>query len=262
MHQASTIEEKQKNVNMANLPRHVAIIMDGNGRWARLRNRERSEGHYEGVGSVVNITRLCSDLGIGYLTLYGFSTENWNRPKQEVDILMHLIGMTVERETPDLIANNVRLQLIGDIDRIPEDSRRRLYASVEATSHCTGLKLIMALSYSSRWEITEAAKRITAQAMAGNINPSTLTEHDFAKYLETSSYPDPDLLIRTGGETRISNFLLWQCAYSEFYFTNVLWPDFGKDAFIDALKAYQSRERRFGKTSEQAASITDNNFGK
>lgn len=241
------------------MPRHVAVIMDGNGRWANMRNRPRSEGHQQGVGSVVNITRLASDFGIEYLTLYGFSTENWNRPKEEVDLLMTLIGLTVEHETPDLIRNNVKLQIIGDIERIPEDSRRRLYASVKATEHCTGLTLIMALSYSARWEIAAAARKLAEQAAKGEVDPSAIGEDKFASTLATANYPDPDLLIRTGGETRISNFLLWQCAYSELYFTQVLWPDFGREAFIDALQSYQKRERRFGKTSAQIASNNENN---
>lgn len=245
-------------IDMTRLPRHVAIIMDGNGRWAKKRDRERTEGHHHGVESVINITRAASDMGIGYLTLYGFSTENWNRPQAEVDILMSLIGLTVEHETPYLVANNVRLELIGEIERIPEESRRRLYAGVEATKHCTGLTLIMALSYSSRWEITRAAREIAAAAKRGEIDATKLSEHEFADYLATARYPDPDLLIRTGGETRISNFLLWQCAYSEFYFTPVLWPDFDKKEFDKAIAAYQNRERRFGQTSQQIADKQDN----
>lgn len=233
------------------IPCHVAIIMDGNGRWASRRSLNRSAGHFEGVGSVTRITRLCSDLGIEYLTLYGFSTENWNRPQEEVDILMHLIGTTVENETPELLRNNVRLKLIGDIERIPEESRRKLYASVEATSGCTGLLLTMALSYSSRWELTQVARRIAAEAAEGKLDPAAIDDSDIEKRLSTAGIPDPDLLIRTGGEERISNFLLWQCAYSELYFTDVLWPDFGSDAFMEALYDYSNRERRFGKTSAQ-----------
>lgn len=262
MEHHNTIQSIDSRLNKERMPRHVAIIMDGNGRWANQRNRQRSDGHYEGVGSVINITRYASDLGIGYLTLYGFSTENWNRPKEEVDILMHLIGMTVERETPDLVANNVKLQLIGEIERIPLDSRKRLYASVEATSHCTGLTLIMALSYSSRWEITHAAKAIAREVQQGSLKVDDINEATISAHLATAPFPDPDLLIRTGGETRISNFLLWQCAYSELYFTPVLWPDFGREAFTEALIDYAGRERRFGKTSQQVASNNQNTTAK
>lgn len=235
------------------MPVHVAMIMDGNGRWAKQRALQRTDGHFEGVGSVHLVTEFSSDLGIKYLTLYGFSTENWNRPKEEVDILMHLIGTTVERETPDLIRNNVKLNLIGDLERIPEDSLRRLRASEKTTSHCTGLVLSMALSYSSRWEIIRAAQSLARKAAEGSIRPEDIDENLFSASLETAGIPDPDLLIRTGGEQRVSNYLLWQIAYSELYFTNVLWPDFGKNEYLEALLAYQNRERRYGKTSEQVS---------
>ncbi len=237
------------------LPRHVAMIMDGNGRWAKKRAMQRTDGHYEGVGSVQFVTRFSSDIGIKYLTLYGFSTENWNRPREEVDILMHLIGTTVEKETPDLVANNVRLNLIGDLERIPEDSLRRLRASEKATAHCTGLVLSMALSYSSRWELTEAVRKLASDAAAGRIAPEAITPETISSSLQTAGIPDPDLLIRTGGEQRVSNYLLWQIAYSELYFTDVLWPDFGENEYIDALLAYQNRERRYGKTSEQVTPV-------
>ena len=235
------------------LPRHVAMIMDGNGRWARNRGRERGEGHAEGISTVRRVTELSSDLGIGYLTLYAFSTENWNRPQEEVDTLMYLIGWAIERELPDLIRNNVRIHLIGDIDRVPEEARRKLLGSRDKTAHCTGLNLGICISYSSRWEIAEAARRLARKAANGSINPEEITEQDIACNLATYPFPDPDLLIRTGGEKRISNFLLWQIAYSELYFTDLLWPDFGKEEYAEALLQYQHRERRFGKTSEQIA---------
>jgi undecaprenyl diphosphate synthase len=240
------------------MPKHVAIIMDGNGRWAQARGMERTRGHVEGVESVINITRACSELGIGYLTLYGFSTENWNRPQSEVDMLMHLIGITVEQQTPYLVENNVKLNIIGDMPRIPEASRERLQRSVEATAHCTGMVMTMALSYSARWEITEAVKHIALAAQQGRIDATSINDNTIEQYLSTYPIPDPDLLIRTGGETRISNFLLWQCAYSEFYFTPIYWPEFREEAMIDAIREYQHRERRFGKTSKQVSNSSSN----
>ena len=245
------IENKLKMLDPTRIPAHVAIIMDGNGRWARQRARERSDGHAEGVNSVNRITRFSSDLGIKYLTLYAFSTENWNRPQAEVDPLMHLIGWTIQRETPDLVANNVKIHILGETDRLPAEVRKSLLDGVEATAHCTGLNLLLCLSYSSRWELTRAAKIIAEKAAAGEINPADISEETVTEALSTNSIPDPDLLIRTGGEQRISNFLLWQIAYSELYFTPILWPDFDNSAYLDALLEYQSRERRFGKTSDQ-----------
>lgn len=235
------------------MPRHVAMIMDGNGRWAKKRGQNRSDGHYEGITSVHNVTELSSDLGIGYLTLYAFSTENWNRPTEEVETLMYLIGWAIERELPELLRNNVRIHLIGDIERIPEGPRRKLFDCRDKTSHCTGLQLNMCLSYSSRWEITEASRRIAELARRGELDPEDINEEKFASMLPTAGMPDPDLLIRTGGEERISNYLLWQIAYSELYFTPTLWPDFGKMEYAKALVDFQQRERRFGKTSEQVA---------
>ena len=242
-----------QQLDQRHLPRHVAMIMDGNGRWARLRGRERGEGHAEGISTVRRVTELSSDLGIGYLTLYAFSTENWNRPQEEVDTLMYLIGWAIERELPDLIRNNVRIHLIGDIMRVPEEARKKLLGSRDKTAHCTGLNLGICISYSSRWEITEASRRLARLAAEGKINPDNITEKDIADNLATFPFPDPDLLIRTGGEKRISNFLLWQIAYSELYFTDLLWPDFGKEEYAEALLQYQQRERRFGKTSDQIA---------
>lgn len=236
------------------IPAHVAIIMDGNGRWAVSRGQIRTDGHYRGVDSVIEITRACSDRGIKYLTLYGFSTENWNRPQQEIDVLMQLIGDTIERETPFLVENNVKLNLIGELQRIPAASRAKLYKGVEATAGCTGLTLTMALSYSGRWEITEAARRIARLVEEGKISSTQITDLTVSSNLATWPIPDPDLLIRTGGETRISNFLLWQTAYSELYFTEVLWPDFNATELDKAIENFRGRERRFGKTSQQ---VTD-----
>ncbi|MDE5957562.1 MAG: isoprenyl transferase [Muribaculaceae bacterium] len=240
-----------KNIDMSRIPRHVAIIMDGNGRWANLKGEPRSAGHAEGVTAVHRATEFSSDLGIEYLTLYAFSTENWNRPQEEVDTLMHLIGWAIERELPELLENNVRIRLIGDIDRIPLEARTRLLNAQQATAHCTGLTLGMCLSYSARWEIAEAARRLATRAMQGELDPQAISESDVADSLATAGMPDPDLLIRTGGEERISNFLLWQIAYSELYFTPILWPDFGKEAYAEAIIDFQRRERRFGKTSAQ-----------
>jgi undecaprenyl diphosphate synthase len=244
-------EELTSRLNMTRMPRHVAIIMDGNGRWARERMKGRSEGHAEGVNSVHNITKYASDLGIGYLTLYAFSTENWNRPAPEVETLMYLIGWAIRKETPELVANNVHINLLGEIDRLPEEVRRDLEAGREATAHCTGLNLNLCLSYSSRWELTRAMRMIAEEAARGEISADMVNEETVSSHLSTAGIPDPDLLIRTGGEQRISNFLLWQIAYSELYFTPVLWPDFGHEAFLEALVDYQGRERRFGKTSDQ-----------
>ena len=233
------------------LPQHVAIIMDGNGRWARQRLQTRTTGHSEGVNSVNRITRYASDLGIKYLTLYAFSTENWNRPAEEVDVLMHLIGETILREAPELRDNNVHINLLGDIDRLPEPVRLNLFEGRDLTAQCDGLNLNLCLSYSSRWEITRAVREIAALAAEGSLNPESIADADIADRLSTAGMPDPDLLIRTGGEQRISNFLLWQIAYSELYFTPVLWPDFSEADFEQALIHYTNRERRFGKTSDQ-----------
>ncbi len=252
------LTEKIGTLDTDRIPRHVAIIMDGNGRWARMRARERSEGHAEGVNSVNRITRISSDLGIQYLTLYAFSTENWNRPQEEVDTLMHLIGWTIRKETPDLVKNNVRIHLLGETERLPKEVQDCLYEGVNATAHCTGLNLQLCLSYSSRWEITRAAKLISGLVKEGKINPDEITEDTITSHLSTKGIPDPDLLIRTGGEERISNFLLWQIAYSELYFTPVLWPDFDNNAYVDALIDYQTRERRFGKTSDQVSAGNNN----
>lgn len=247
-------EQLLQKLDPARLPVHVAIIMDGNGRWARKRAMNRSEGHAEGVNSVNRITRIASDLGIKYLTLYAFSTENWNRPPEEVEALMHLIGWTIRKETPELKANNVKIHLLGDISRLPKEVRDSLEEGRVATQDCTGLNLDLCLSYSSRNEITNAARELARKAAAGELNPDDITEQTVADHLTTHGFPDPDLMIRTGGEERISNFLLWQIAYSELYFTPVLWPDFDNNEFLKALIDYQDRERRFGKTSDQVKS--------
>lgn len=233
------------------VPAHVAIIMDGNGRWAQARGLDRSEGHVEGVNTVRKITEEASELGIKYLTLYAFSTENWNRPQQEVDMLMHLIGIAIERETPDLIKNNVRLTMIGDVERMPAEALERLRGCISRTAHCTGLTLNLALSYSSRWEITDAVRHIAADVAAGRLKEQDIDENTVSAYMATKDMPDPDLLIRTGGDMRVSNFLLWQIAYAELYFTQTHWPDFSKDDFRNAVAQFKGRERRFGLTGEQ-----------
>lgn len=235
----------------AKLPEHVAIIMDGNGRWAKARGLDRSEGHVEGVKTVRRITEAASKAGIKYLTLYTFSTENWNRPKEEVDALMHLIVVAIERETPDLIKNNVRLTMIGDVSRMPDYSLARLEKCIDDTSHCTGLTLVLAISYSSRWEIVEACRRIAAEAVEGKIDIDQINDEMISDNLSTAGMPDPDLLIRTGGDMRVSNFLLWQIAYSEIYITPIYWPDFSAEDFYEAIEAYAGRQRRFGLTGEQ-----------
>ena len=244
---SSLIDKIDKN----RLPVHVAVIMDGNGRWAKQRGLDRSEGHVEGVNTVRRITEIASEGGVKYLTLYTFSTENWNRPKDEVDALMNLIVVAIERETPDLIKNNVRLSMIGDSSRMPEFAVNRLNACIKDTSHCNGLNLVLALSYSSRQELVSAVKSIAEQAKNGTLSIDDINEEAISKSLYTSNMPDPDLLIRTAGDLRISNYLLWQIAYAELYFTDKFWPDFSKDDFCQAIIDFQSRERRFGKTSEQ-----------
>ncbi|MBR6283477.1 MAG: isoprenyl transferase [Muribaculaceae bacterium] len=240
-------------IDLNRLPRHVAIIMDGNGRWAKEHGHDRSFGHENGVTTVRQITEMASEMGLGYLTLYTFSTENWNRPQQEVDLLMHLVVTAIEQQTPDLIRNNVRLTAIGDLGRMPAFARERLQRCMADTAHCNGLTLCLALSYSARWEMVEACRAIAAKAQAGVLNPADIDDATVAQHLATAHMPDPDLLIRTGGDLRVSNYLLWQIAYSELFFTDKYWPDFTKDDFVNAIAHYQSRERRFGKTSEQVA---------
>ena len=240
-----------EQIDKNRMPQHVAIIMDGNGRWAKAKGLDRSFGHQEGVVSVRKIVETANDLGIRYLTMYTFSTENWNRPEEEVQALMSLLVLAIKRETPDLMKNNVRLMAIGNLDRLPSDARATLMECISETSANTGTTVILALSYSARWEITEAVKRLAKEAIDKKINPDEITESVVSSYLTTQGIPDPDLLIRTGGEQRISNFLLWQLSYAEFYFTNEYWPDFREEELYEAILYYQQRERRFGKTSEQ-----------
>ena len=243
----SLIEKIDKN----RLPRHVAIIMDGNGRWAKAKGKDRSFGHQEGVVSVRKIMDAVTQLGLKYLTLYTFSTENWNRPEEEVQALMSLLVSAIHRETPDMLKKNVRLTAIGDLSRLREDAYNTLQESIDTTSANTGTTLVLALSYSSRWEITRAARQLAQEVLEQKINPNDITEAMVSDHLTTKNIPDPDLLIRTGGEKRISNFLLWQLSYAEFFFTDVFWPDFREEELYEAILYYQQRERRFGKTSEQ-----------
>jgi len=239
------------HIQQDRIPKHVAIIMDGNGRWAKQHGLQRMFGHKQGVKTVHEITTAAAKLGIEYLTLYAFSTENWNRPKEEVDALMALLVETIKQETPTLMENNVRLLTIGDLSRLPEATREKFEQCLNQTSHNTGLNLVLALSYSSRWEIMHAMQMAVEAAEQGRLKAEDVTEDTVSAYLTTKGMPDPDLLIRTSGEYRISNFLLWQLAYSELYFTDKLWPDFCVEDFHAAIVDYQSRERRFGKTSEQ-----------
>ena len=243
----SLIEKIDKN----RLPRHVAIIMDGNGRWAKAKGKDRSFGHQEGVVSVRKIMDAVTQLGLKYLTLYTFSTENWNRPEEEVQALMSLLVSAIHRETPDMMKKNVRLTAIGDLSRLREDAYNTLQECIDTTSANTGTTLVLALSYSSRWEITRAARQLAQEVLEQKINPNDITEAMVSDHLTTKNIPDPDLLIRTGGEKRISNFLLWQLSYAEFFFTGVFWPDFREEELYEAILYYQQRERRFGKTSEQ-----------
>lgn len=239
------------------VPRHVAIIMDGNGRWAQAQGLPRSAGHIKGVETVRTITEASAKAGIEYLTLYAFSTENWRRPQAEVDMLMHLMVTEIERQTPHLLANNVRLRVIGDMSRLPEEARRRLMACVERTSVSTGLWLVLAISYSARWEITEAARSLARDAIAGRINPEEIDDEAFEARLSTAGMPDPDLLIRTGGDMRLSNYLLWQMAYGEIVVTDVFWPEFDEKCLHRAIDQFNSRQRRFGLTGEQVTSDSD-----
>ena len=241
----------QSQIDNARMPRHVAIIMDGNGRWAKKQGLARMYGHKQGVETVHRITETAAEMGIQYLTLYTFSTENWNRPKEEVDALMTLLVDTIAKETPTLMKNNVRLLTIGDTERLPEGAKRKFEQCMEETSGNTGLRLVIALSYSARWEITNAMQTAVRKAQAGALKAEDVNEELVSSLMTTAGMPDPDLLIRTSGELRISNFLLWQLAYSELYFTDCLWPEFTEEEFCKAIVDYQHRERRFGKTSEQ-----------
>lgn len=240
-----------EKIDKAHLPRHIAIIMDGNGRWAKEHGQDRLYGHFHGVESVRNIVEGCAELGIGYLTLYAFSTENWDRPQYEVVGLMELLVNTIRKEAEVLHRNNIRLHVIGDLNMLPDYARQELKEALDMTAANTGLNLIMALSYSGRWELLNAVKNIAYEVKSGKLAVEAIDQHTLQRFLCTSDFPDPELMIRTSGEFRISNFLLYQLAYAELYFTNVRWPDFRKENLYEAILDYQSRERRFGKTSEQ-----------
>ncbi len=236
---------------MMRLPSHIAIIMDGNGRWAKEKGEDRLYGHLHGVESVRNIVEGAAELGIKYLTLYAFSTENWDRPEYEVSGLMELLVDTIHNEVPTLNKNNIRLHVIGDINKLPDAAKTELSEALKETSVNSGLNLIMALSYSSRWEIVNAVKQIAADVKEGKLTADSISEEVLKQYLTTKAFPDPELMIRTSGEYRVSNFLLYQLAYSELYFTSTRWPDFRKENLYTAILDYQNRERRFGKTGEQ-----------
>lgn len=238
------------------MPKHIAIIMDGNGRWAKEQGQDRLYGHYEGVRSVRDIVDACGELGISYLTLYAFSTENWNRPKEEVDALMELLVNTIRKEADELMKNNVRMHVIGDFKSLPAICQKELSEAMDMMANNTGLNLVLALSYSSRWEIVDAAKKMVVDALAGRLKPEDIDDKVFHNYLNTASFPDPELMIRTSGEYRISNYLLYQLAYAELYFTPVHWPAFRRQNLYEAILNYQQRERRFGKTSEQIQTNT------
>jgi undecaprenyl diphosphate synthase len=244
-----------KDIDLNKLPAHIAIIMDGNGRWAKTHGKPRVFGHKNGVLSVREVTEASAELGISYLTLYAFSTENWSRPSFEVNALMALLVDTVKRELSTLNKNNIRLQAIGDLSKLPDMTRKTLLEGIEQTKNNTRMTLILALNYSSRWEIVEAVKKIATQVKDGLLSANDITSDIFSEYLTTKDIPDPELMIRTSGEHRISNYLLWQAAYAELYFTSVLWPDFRKEHFYQAILDFQGRERRFGKISEQLIEV-------
>lgn len=242
-------EDKKNEYNY--LPKHLSIIMDGNGRWAKANGKERIYGHQKGVETVRKIVEESAKIGIEYLSLFAFSTENWNRPQTEVDALMELLVLAIEKELPDLHKNNIKLIAFGDIERLPEKCKLSISSSMLKTQNNTGMSLCIALSYSGRWDILQAVNKISLEIENSKIKAGSLNEDLFAKYLVTNNFPDPELLIRTSGETRISNFYLWQTAYTELYFTNKFWPEFEEDDLHTALQDFQKRERRFGKISEQ-----------
>lgn len=239
------------NIDKTKLPEHIAIIMDGNGRWAKKHGKPRIFGHKNGVKSVREVSEAAAELGIKYLTLYAFSTENWSRPAIEITALMGLLVETIRKEISTLNENNIKLQSIGDISKLPAKSYKALLEGIENTKNNTGLTLVLALNYSSKWEITNAVKKIAYEVKEGRLLPEDINEHTISANLNTADMPDPELLIRTSGEKRISNYLLWQIAYSELYFTDIYWPDFRKNHFYEAIINFQNRERRFGKISEQ-----------
>jgi len=242
----------KENIDLGNLPAHIAVIMDGNGRWAKQQGALRIFGHHHGVKSVRDTVEGCVELGVKYLTLYTFSTENWNRPKLEVDGIMQLLVKTIAEEVPELNKNNVRVKTIGNLDSLPASANNKMLDAVELTKNNTGLTLILALSYSGKWEIVQATKRIAIKIKTGELAVEDISENVFSQHLATEDAPDVDLMIRTGGDHRISNYLLWQLAYAELYFIDDLfWPEFRKNHLFEAISSYQNRERRFGKTSEQ-----------
>ncbi|MBS1764878.1 MAG: isoprenyl transferase [Bacteroidetes bacterium] len=243
----------KEQIDTGRLPRHIAIIMDGNGRWAKKQGKLRVFGHQNGVAAVRDTVEAGAELGIQFMTLYAFSTENWSRPKLEVNALMELLINTIHKETKTLMENNIRLNAIGDLESLPGRCYKNLQEAIHKTEANTRMTLSLALSYSSRWEITHATKRIAAEVAAGNITPESINDSLIEKYLSTAGIPDPELLIRTSGEYRISNFLLWQIAYSEFYFTQKLWPDFRREDLYEAIVNYQNRDRRFGGVNESTA---------
>ncbi len=245
------MDSLKAKIDLQQLPRHIAIIMDGNGRWAKEQGQDRLFGHFHGVESVRTIVEGCAELGIQYLTLYAFSTENWDRPEYEVAGLMELLVDTIRKEVETLNKNNIKLHVIGDLNMLPEYARGEMLEALELTKSNNGLNLVMALSYSSRWELVHAVKLIAEKVKAGALESENITQEILSQNLWTSAFPDPELMIRTSGEYRISNFLLYQLAYAELYFTNTRWPDFRKENLYEAIVNFQSRERRFGKTSEQ-----------
>ncbi len=245
------MEELKQQIDLTRLPQHIAIIMDGNGRWAKERGKQRLFGHQSAIQSVREVSEACAELGVSYLTLYAFSTENWNRPVAEVSGLMTLLAQTIKSETATLNKNNIRLNAIGDLKSLPKANYEQLMQAIDGTSHNTRLTLTLALSYSGRWDLKQAARHMAEDAVQGKFFPESITDATISSYLSTAGMPDPELLIRTSGEERISNFLLWELAYSELYFTKKYWPDFRKADLYEAILNYQHRERRFGKTSEQ-----------
>lgn len=241
----------RSEIDSQNIPAHVAVIMDGNGRWAKQKGGLRIFGHQSAITAVRETVEAAAEAGVRYLTLYAFSTENWSRPAHEVMALMQLLVHTIRKETPTLLKNSIKLQAIGQIENLPASCQKELAEAIELTKNGSRTTLLLALSYSGRWDLTQAAQRMATEVAAGRLQPEQITENTVAGFLSTAGIPDPELLIRTSGEQRISNFLLWQLAYTELFITDLLWPDFRREHFYEALRAYQQRERRFGKTSEQ-----------
>jgi undecaprenyl diphosphate synthase len=247
----------KKQINIEKLPKHISIIMDGNGRWAKSHSKLRVFGHEQGVKAVKTVTTAAAELGIEFLTLYAFSTENWNRPKFEVNALMRLLVKTIRNETKTLMDNNIRLRAIGDLSKLPKDCQSQLKETMDITENNSKMTLILALNYGAQWDLTNASKLIAEKVKKGELSPEDIHSETIKQHLSTADFPDPELLIRTSGEARISNFLLWEIAYAEFYFTETLWPDFGEKELHEAVYSFQNRERRFGKTSEQLISAEE-----